>query len=786
MRSLVALAVLILVAPVALAQEADPVVPALAALQEGRTADATRLLERVVEADDENAEAHFHLARIYLAEGPAQDLGRARALVRRAVDLDPDNVIYMAAEIETLRGDSWNFFMEQARAIRRAELAHRIIAIDSTNGYANEELATAAIRDYYQYRNAFWVRDVSFYSPTYSAGDPSDQTEVDPFALDLGAGESDTPDIGVVAPGAPATSPAELNAQGPNQIATRGDRFDREALESYGTISYEERAEKAYRLARHHLEIALASDPRRRGLYDDVMRLAALSAEWREALTPLREMYRHFPEDPEMWLYVGLANHRLGEWEAAAAAFDNALERMPPEALAVFENLEMVLPPEERAAYRESPDTYAASFWTARDPRFLNPFNERRLEHYARLTTADLLYRSSDLDIPGWETERGEVHVRYGVPDEDYIVEGDFGVVLEQYQDRIGTLADPGLIANVNRFNVWDYGDLKFVFEDPNRNGEFVLYAPPADVFSLPSARFAEDMDFVLRAQEAFRSTPERYDFELPGREVDIPARVTSFRGTDGRADVYVHYGVPLAPEAGDDGPVETTIKTGAFLVGEGNQLLAERRKTVYGLRSDQIVPYKAVRLWVGTESLDARPGTHEVAVEFETADGAAAGVHREAIEVPDFNGPGLVLSDLLLATMIEEGVTAGPGRLQRGDFSIQPAPWGVYAVGDPISVYFEAYGLGLEGGQSRYEVEARLVPKDQSRGLGRIVKRIFGGGPKGVSVGFPVEGTGATDGQYILLDATGQEPGVYTLTLRVKDTITGEDAEREADLLLE
>ena len=56
---------------------------------------------------------------------------------------------------------------------------------------------------------------------------------------------------------------------------------------------------------------------------------AALSGDWRFALGPLQVMYVHFPEDPENVAHLGLANHRLGEWEAAAAAFDNALERMP-------------------------------------------------------------------------------------------------------------------------------------------------------------------------------------------------------------------------------------------------------------------------------------------------------------------------------------------------------------------------------------------------------------------------------------------------------------------------
>ncbi|MEM1054176.1 MAG: GWxTD domain-containing protein [Bacteroidota bacterium] len=792
MRSLLAAALLFFAAPALHAQtpDASPAEPfieaGLEALATGDRPAALAAFTRATEADQDNAEARYQLASILFADGPLQDLGRARQEVRRAVDLDPTNVAYMTAELETLKGEGWNFWIDFARATRRATLANRILSIDSLNAFAHEELATAAIRDYYQYRNAIWTRDLSFYSPSYVTEDP--------IGTDLTAEIAATGAAGVeqdILEGQPTTRPAtpltDNTIQGTNEIATQGNRFDIDAIAAYGGISFEERADTALELATYHLEIAMEQDPRRRGLYDDVMRLAALSEDWSSTLGALRQMFVHFPDDPAMWRFVGLANHRLGEWEAADAAFSNALERMSEREREVFNDLELILSPQERDAYREDPETYSARFWSARDPRFLNPYNERRLEHYARLTTADLLYSSDDLDLPGWSTERGEVFVRYGVPTRELIIEGEFGAVLEQFADRDASLAIPEAFASFNRFNVWDYGDLQFVFEDPNRNGEFVLYSPPADVFGLPSAGAVQDMDFVLRTREAFRETPERYTFEVPGRQVEIPARVTAFRGDGGRADVYVHFGVPLAQGAGANGQaVDANIQTGAFLVGEGNQLLSERRKTVYGLRAAQIVGYDAVSLWIGTESLDARPGAYDVAVEFETADGAAAGVQRERIEIPDFDSPDLQLSDLLLAIQVEEGVQAGPGRLQRGDFAIQPSPWGVYDVGDPVAVYFEVYNLNLDSGLASYEIEARLVPKDQSRGIGRLFKRIFGGRERGVATEFPVEVSTSDDRQYVLLDASGQEPGFYTLTLRVRDTATGDRAEREVDLLLE
>ena len=33
----------------------------------------------------------------------------------------------------------------------------------------------------------------------------------------------------------------------------------------------------------------------------------------------------------------------------------------------------------------------------------------------------------------------------------------------------------------INTYNIWDYGEFKFVFEDPFRTGEYRLYSPRAD-----------------------------------------------------------------------------------------------------------------------------------------------------------------------------------------------------------------------------------------------------------------------------------------------------------------
>ncbi len=78
-----------------------------------------------------------------------------------------------------------------------------------------------------------------------------------------------------------------------------------------------------------------------------------------------------------------------------------------------------------------------------------------------------------------------------------------------------------------------------------------------------------------------------------------------------------------------------------------------------------------------------------------------------------------------------------------------------LFATEQPIYFYFEVYNLARDADEeTAYEVEAALTPWD--------------------------------DGQYLILDAQGQPPGRYVLSLRVRDSVTGEWVEASREVFLE
>lgn len=783
----------------------DPLTDGILAFRNGEYKSAVSHFEAALAANPDNAEAHFLLARIFW-ETPLRDVRRAGNELEAAIALEPDNVQYLVASLQQNKADASNFITEKIRESKRRDLADRILELDPDNSFAHEELGSTYIRDFWRYRNALMYPALTFNEYKYRSS-----TTVDPMAgylvdqieeFDRAQGNEESEPLNSELIGAVEPS------LDPNSIFM-ADEFDVETLRRQGipVMNLSSRAQKAYEKAIMHLGKALEMDPRQRTVYDHLMEVYALKGEYEEALGMLSQMYVFFPEDTQLWTYLGYTHYNLGNMDAASKSFETAFKYMTEEERQAYEGLEHILPQDEKKAYEADRIAYASRFWTSKDPRYLTPYNERKMEHYVRLTYADLLYGAPDLDLRGWNTERGAILVRYGPPQGDVvIIPRSTSGVRRGVDPAGGTQSDPtgsvglaievgrrgsdmDLAAEANTFNIWDYGEFKFVFEDPFRNGEFRLYSPSASEIADGSLPWAND--YTIKAKETFLETPERYVYEAPGRQVELPYMVSSFRGKNGQTDVVVNYGIPITQELeeGQD-VINITASTGTFVVAENRDMLVERRNVIYGLRAEQIVPFIDTRLWINTVEAEVPPGQHEVSVEFETAGGGTVAVQRREVDVHDFSGDNLAMSDILLAYRIEDtpdGRPIIPSDIVRRGLSIQPAPWSVFGIDQPIYLYFEVYNLQVDGdGSARYDIEATLTPKEDGNAVGRTVGRLLGRDSEGVSVRLPITVKAETDGQFLILAAENQEPGLYLLSVKIRDTVSGDSVDMEQDLFLD
>jgi GWxTD domain-containing protein len=92
-------------------------------------------------------------------------------------------------------------------------------------------------------------------------------------------------------------------------------------------------------------------------------------------------------------------------------------------------------------------------FWRERDPSPDTRENELMQEYYSRVARANQLFGSFR---QGWETDRGEVYIRFGPPDE-----------VERHPYEVGQ----------RPYEIWYYYDIqrRFIFVDEMGYGEYRL-----------------------------------------------------------------------------------------------------------------------------------------------------------------------------------------------------------------------------------------------------------------------------------------------------------------------
>lgn len=730
-----------------------------------------------VAADRRDVRARVALARV-LADTVLDRRDEARGVLEDARRLHPDDLEVLLSLIVLLRDDAPTFIQDRLREQQRLEIAERILRLDSTSAIAHEELGRAAVRDVWRFRGALAIAETNVLQRDSRTTLREGAVTLSTIAQ-TGVGEdSDTNPTGANDIGNVADVALAATARQRTDAIVRTDRWDLDRMRQQGVVMHDlsSRSTDALAVAERHFRAALDTDPFRREAYDDLMRAYALTGRWQDGANVAAAMYRVYPEDVGMWRYLGLARLRVGDAEGAERAFRTADRYAPPEERDAFASIDLLLRQDESAAYRADPDGYARRFWTGQDPRLLTTANERRLEHLARMTYADLVLAAPAVGKRGWQTGRGRMFVRYGAPDEDRMLypaasQNEFALV-----------------------NLWQYADgLRLVFEDPMRTGEFGFYSPGAR----ESAESLDpwQSDYALRAQQAIAAEPQRYAYADPAgaRRVQLPYRVTTFRNADGRrTDLYVHYGVPMGEVDLSREQIDLTAQTGTFLVGRDRSVLHEQRQTLHGLRTAQVVRYEEANLWVETQPMTAPPGEAELSVEFQTASGGVVAAQRRPVTLPDYASAAndrFAMSDLMLAFRAErvpDGRPVEQGDIVRNGRSLRPAPWSVFRRDQPLVLYFELYDLAVNAqGRTDYEVELTFAPKTRERSL---LGRLLGGrrSRDEVSVRFPGAGTARAQDFATNLDTSNKRPGLYTLTLKVEDKAGRHAETRTVDVYLE
>jgi GWxTD domain-containing protein len=103
----------------------------------------------------------------------------------------------------------------------------------------------------------------------------------------------------------------------------------------------------------------------------------------------------------------------LALWEEFFSLSDSA-------GAAPYNDITPLLTPAQKARLRHLDETakarFTRNFWKDLDPTPTTELNERVLEHWYRVGLSHALYTDERVRMPGWMSGRGQVLVRYGMP----------------------------------------------------------------------------------------------------------------------------------------------------------------------------------------------------------------------------------------------------------------------------------------------------------------------------------------------------------------------------------
>jgi hypothetical protein len=349
--------------------------------------------------------------------------------------------------------------------------------------------------------------------------------------------------------------------------------------------------------------------------------------------------------------------------------------------------------------------------------------------------------------IRGWDTERGRIVLRYGIP-----------------------WSDASFLGGYSRFNVLEYRDFEFVFEDITRGGHFTMYSPKA------SAASSWTNDYVIQAAEMAQTHPEQYDPKLT-HTVELIVAQASFRGIGGVNDHYVQVFVPTV-----DSTEVGRGTVGVFAMDTSGRVLDE---SIVRLRSRG----DAGSVLAALETpLDA----DAVVVEYLTSDRLLAGKTVLEGGILSFSGDTLSVSDIVLASEIDDASSARDsgdrGKIVRSEYVLRPLSRRSVASGEDILVYFEMYGLETDsGGVGHYKVDVALIRDEPKQGLHRLWSSVFGDTPPSrVAASVRSTSAGRDESRFIAVALPSDAGGRYQLVLEVTDLKTNHRVTRSRSVIID
>ena len=178
--------------------------------------------------------------------------------------------------------------------------------------------------------------------------------------------------------------------------------------------------------------------------------------------------------------------------------------------------------------------------------------------------------------------------------------------------------------------------------------------------------------------------------------------------------------------------------------------------------------------------ALHVAPGRYQLGVQVTEANLGLRGAYTSEVVVESYGSDSLRLSDLEMAGQVVE--TPGGAK---GGLRVVPMPSHAYRPGQPVTVYYEVYGLGRDRfGQTKYQMDYEIRPKRGKLSAVRVLRALgtlIGMEEKAVvTISYEQTGSEPTENNYLEIDMGKSSKGEYELKVTITDRNTDQQTVKQ------
>jgi GWxTD domain-containing protein len=379
-------------------------------------------------------------------------------------------------------------------------------------------------------------------------------------------------------------------------------------------------------------------------------------------------------------------------------------------------------------------DLFIEAFWKHRDPFPLTDQNEFREEHYKRIEYANRNFGRLS-SAPGWKTDMGRIHIILGPPISMQRFEDSsfaYPVVVWSYQsmDRYG-LPDQFNLVFYRRYGLGDYRLYSPIMDGPQSLLAMVGVdqSDPSAAYQALYTQSPELAQYCLSLIPGEPASPELPSLmseqlllniaEAPAKLVDddYARNLLHFKSTvgveysanfigntacvqpirDPSGLTFVHYAIELerlSVERHDDDFITKLLVNGKVSDPEDRTIFQYERAIPVKLDEQQVKAIGPQKYSLG-DVFPLAEGRYKL--DFLVKNDASKEFTSVEADVTIPNSASLSMSSLLLAYKAEEDRSSKIKAFKVGDIQLFPALRHEFTTRDTLTVFFQAFSLGLE-----------------------------------------------------------------------------------------